>query len=320
MGKAHSKSTVCVNNNNNSGIINSRTHKRKRSPVNFPFIPHNDVCEIFDCCDRNCFSNYVFPCDNDEIDRLTVQHYVFQNIWKNNFSAPIESKLKEGCKVLDVGCGPGVWILEMANHYPNSTFMGVDIVSTYPEHIRPNNTKFCQANVIDRLPFEDNTFDFVYMRFMMFAFTSEDWKKAIKELIRVCKPSGFLEIMERDILWYNEGNLVKKWRTAVVDRFKKEKDIDLIITPHILGYLKETRQLTKISFDAREAPLGSFGGKLGEAYAKIIKWGATNLGDAVSSIDFEGGNYDSLIDICMDELERNKSYDKSYRFWATKNL
>ena len=52
-----------------------------------------------------------------------------------------------------------------------------------------------------------------YMRLMIFSLTIEDWPRAINELIQVCKPGGSIEIMERDILWYNETDLVCNWRT-----------------------------------------------------------------------------------------------------------
>lgn len=48
---------------------------------------------------------------------------------------------------------------------------------------------------------------------MMFAITMDDWPEAIDELVRVCKPDGWIEIMERDILWYNETEIVRNWRT-----------------------------------------------------------------------------------------------------------
>lgn len=135
-------------------------------------------------------------------------------------------------------CGPGVWVLEMADKYRDSTFTGIDIVANFPQmvnkinllfkirnphnliilltkifiQIKPENTNFFTGEV-KRLPFEDNTFDFVYMRFMMFAITMDDWPEAIDELVRVCKPDGWIEIMERDILWYNETEIVRNWRT-----------------------------------------------------------------------------------------------------------
>ena len=50
------------------------------------------------------------------------------------------------------------------------------------------------------------------MRLMMFALTMNEWPEAINELIRVCKPGGWIEMMERDILWYNETEMIHNWR------------------------------------------------------------------------------------------------------------
>lgn len=52
---------------------------------------------------RKYYASYVFPSDDDEIDRLTVQHYIFQHIWDSNFSSPVKDLLKDGAQVLDVG-------------------------------------------------------------------------------------------------------------------------------------------------------------------------------------------------------------------------
>jgi hypothetical protein len=51
------------------------------------------------------------------------------------------------------------------------------------------------------------------MRLIMFALTIDEWPEAINELIRVCKPGGWIEMMERDILWYNESEMIRNWRT-----------------------------------------------------------------------------------------------------------
>ncbi|GBB98548.1 hypothetical protein RclHR1_03260006 [Rhizophagus clarus] len=274
---------------------------------------------IHECINkRKYYASYIFPSDDDEIDRLTVQHYIFQNIWDSNFSSPVKNLLKDGAEVLDVGCGPGVWILEMAEKYKNSSFTGIDIAANFPQMIKPENTKFITGD-FKRLPFEDNTFDFVYMRFMMFAITIEDWPEAIDELIRVCKPNGWIEIMERDILWFNESELVHNWRTTVVDKLREEKGIELVITPHIPRFLYSNDKLTNIRSDQRDARI-SWGGKIYEAYGNIIMWGAKNLSNAISEVHFDEGEYDSLVDVAIQEIARNKGYDKSYRFWAQKKV
>lgn len=39
-----------------------------------------------------------------------------------NFISPVHESFSSGekLKVLDIGCGPGTWIMEMATEYPNS--------------------------------------------------------------------------------------------------------------------------------------------------------------------------------------------------------
>ncbi|CAG8467703.1 7704_t:CDS:2 [Dentiscutata erythropus] len=150
--------------------------------------------------------NYVYPVDDDEVDRCQMQHFLMKHIWEGNFSAPIKELLTSyETKILDIGCGSGAWILEMATENKCPQFVGVDIVPLYPSEIHPTNVKFRQANVLSGLPFEDETFDFVYMRFMTFAFTVNDWERALKEALRVTKKGGYVEIMETDFRWYNEG-------------------------------------------------------------------------------------------------------------------
>jgi tRNA G46 methylase TrmB len=51
---------------------------------------------------------------------------------------------------LDVGCGNGVWVLEMCHDYPQCTFTGMDIVASQPRTIVPKNAQFVTANVMQR--------------------------------------------------------------------------------------------------------------------------------------------------------------------------
>ena len=94
-------------------------------------------------------------------------------------------------------CGPGTWLLEVRDKYQKSEFIGVDANPSFPTIIKPDNVTFSKVNILDNgLPFKSNCFDFVHMRFMMLAFNREEWKSVIQELIRVCKPGGWIEIME----------------------------------------------------------------------------------------------------------------------------
>lgn len=123
---------------------------------------------------------------------------------------------------MDLGCGPGTWIMvkknikffifivflllkillfkDVATEFPNSEFIGVDMCDIFPNNIRPANVKFQVANVLEGLPFEDNTFHMVNMSFFILAFRKEEWAGVIKEIRRVLKPGGFFLSREAGML------------------------------------------------------------------------------------------------------------------------
>lgn len=84
----------------------------------------------------------------------------------------------------------------MAVEYPEFKFIGLDMADMFPTTIRPENVKFQLHNILHGLPFHDNTFDFVNMRIMLTAFLIDEWPFVIKEIYRVLKPGGFVELME----------------------------------------------------------------------------------------------------------------------------
>ncbi|CAG8780165.1 36880_t:CDS:2, partial [Gigaspora margarita] len=140
-----------------------------------------------------------------EVERLQKQHCFFKRIWQSNYSAPVEEKLRAGAKVLDIGCGPGTWTIEMAETYEQSTFTGVDYVPLFSQEMELANVKFLQANILDGLPFLEDSFDFIRMGLLVTAFNATELKeKVIPEIVRITKPGGWIEFMESDIQYYNE--------------------------------------------------------------------------------------------------------------------
>ncbi|RHZ87026.1 hypothetical protein Glove_41g82 [Diversispora epigaea] len=266
--------------------------------------------------------NYIYPVDDDEIDRVQMQHFMYKHVWGGNFSSPVQDLLqKEDTKILDIGCGSGAWVLEMATEYQNPQFTGIDVAPLYPTEIKPENVTFQQANVLLGLPFEDNTFDFVYIRFMIFAFSVEDWERAIKEVVRVTKPGGWVEIMEKDLYWCNEGPFCKAARTAVAEALRESKNMEIILSPIIPNILSSISNLdSNINHDERSVPFGEWGGKLGTIYRDLYTWGAKNLKTFMKGIGFNEDEWDETVDICMKQLNDRKGFDKIHRFWAMKKL
>ena len=67
-----------------------------------------DVSPLFRSIDTNTYddiikdSKYRLPSNNEHVDRIQLRHLIFKYVWQGNFSAPVEEKLKNGAKVLDV--------------------------------------------------------------------------------------------------------------------------------------------------------------------------------------------------------------------------
>jgi ubiquinone/menaquinone biosynthesis C-methylase UbiE len=111
--------------------------------------------------------------------------------------------IRDGDKVLDVGCGPGVALLAYARSRKIDAF-GIDyaenMVMFAKRHVAEEGADLKieveQASVLS-LPFKDESFDVVTSHRCLMALL--DWKKqqsALMEIARVLKPGGVLVLME----------------------------------------------------------------------------------------------------------------------------
>jgi len=88
----------------------------------------------------------------------------------------------------------------MATNYPKAEFTGIDISPIQPSQVKPGNFTFIQANLFDGLPFPNDSFDFVFQRFLVGAIHKDKWPFVVNELTRVLKPGGYLEVKNARIL------------------------------------------------------------------------------------------------------------------------
>ncbi|CAI2201013.1 20350_t:CDS:2, partial [Funneliformis geosporum] len=120
--------------------------------------------------------------------------------------------LIKGVRVLDVCCGPGHWLLDMAKTYPKSTFIGIDISATFTEREKMTNLAFLECNIHNGLTWPNDTFDFVYQRYAWASYNEVQWKYIISEITRVCKPGGMVELMEFDWEFKNTSSIAMNYQ------------------------------------------------------------------------------------------------------------
>lgn len=143
---------------------------------------------------------YILPSDGEELNRLDFQHYMLRYALRGNYAAP----LRQPREILDVACGTGRWAAEMATLFPQANVVGLDLkappVESGATMQRPDNFTFLQGNMLEGLPFPDNSFDFVHQRLVIVALPTSQWVQQARELLRVTRPGGWVELVEGDLL------------------------------------------------------------------------------------------------------------------------
>lgn len=107
--------------------------------------------------------------------------------------------------VLDIGCGPGGWALDLAKTYPHMRVTGIDNSKTMITHAQEGkklhgltNIEFEEMDALQPLRFPGSKFDFVNIRYAVGYVHGSDWPELLKECYRVTKPGGILRLTESD--------------------------------------------------------------------------------------------------------------------------
>ncbi|KAI8143712.1 S-adenosyl-L-methionine-dependent methyltransferase [Fennellomyces sp. T-0311] len=207
-------------------------------------------------------ASYILPNDEEESDRIHMQHWIVKLAFSGNFDSPVGSMLEQGINVLDAGCGPATWPLEMAEMFPQSKFYGVDISPVFPMQIKPSNCEFLLHNLSDPLPYPNNYFGFVHQRLLVMGIVDDDWIKIAKDYVRVTQPGGWIELTEctmPDIV--NGGPNMTTLMTAV-GAIAKSKGLNTRVSLELASILKQAG-CVNITERKVVSPI-KHGGKLGE--------------------------------------------------------
>ncbi|KAG2134310.1 S-adenosyl-L-methionine-dependent methyltransferase, partial [Suillus cothurnatus] len=155
--------------------------------------------------------------DLDAVDTLLTRQmsggsltwHVFPPSWNK---PPPDVPLK---RILDIGSGNGVWVVEAAKHWKGCEVVGLDIVSLHPDLVRLSRDKdllkrvsWVQANFLEGLPFANESFDFVHIKRIArgvpedkvsMCLLHHTWDDLFEEITRVMKPGAAFEIVEEDL-------------------------------------------------------------------------------------------------------------------------
>ncbi|KAI8974690.1 S-adenosyl-L-methionine-dependent methyltransferase [Pilobolus umbonatus] len=196
------------------------------------------------------------------------------SIINSNYHAPIKEELEQGIHVLDSGCGPATWTLDMAEAYPNSKFTGLDVSCVFPEIVRPPNVQFQICNIAKEIPFADDTFDYFHQRMLVLGLTKNGWNKALENAYRVLKPGGIIELVEPIVRFHCMGPHLTELQKDLGDLLVKKEMVHDIGSR--LGHLLRRTGFKEIKVVTRPIPV-NHSSKIGELYWQDLYHGYKNL-------------------------------------------
>ncbi|HEY4383052.1 MAG TPA: class I SAM-dependent methyltransferase [Ktedonobacteraceae bacterium] len=134
---------------------------------------------------------------------------------------PYENRVKDG-RVLEVACGPGVWMLSYARTYPEAQVVGIDcrrdLVNYAEKRFREQQVSqrvsaYPIPSFTDRpFPFFDESFDIISLSCGGLLLQMAEWPFVLKECLRVLRKGGSICITDFDLPQSNAPAL-EDWNT-----------------------------------------------------------------------------------------------------------
>lgn len=149
-------------------------------------------------------NGYVLdPESATEMARLMLQDRLINEMVGGLF--PEREDLAGIDRILDIGCGPGGWALDVAHSYPKKEVIGIDISDMMLTYARGQkelhelkNIHFEKMDARKKLEFPDQSFALVNIRNATGYISRREWPLLLKECTRITQAGGILRVTETD--------------------------------------------------------------------------------------------------------------------------
>lgn len=136
---------------------------------------------------------------------------------------PEQTDLSGIHRVLDIACGPGGWVLDVAFEHPDIQVVGIDISQTMVEYARVRskvqkleNASFKVMNALKPLDFPDASFDLVNARAIAGFILPASWPAFLQECMRITRPGGIIRLTETDDFGTSNSPALEKFTKLAV--------------------------------------------------------------------------------------------------------
>ncbi|KAI0144462.1 S-adenosyl-L-methionine-dependent methyltransferase [Xylariaceae sp. FL1272] len=199
------------------------------------------------------------PNDAQHDESMDILHHVSTLLQKGKIClAHLDPDVQ---KVLDVGCGTGIWAIDFADLYPNAQVIGVDISPSQPQWLPPN-LKFEIDDVTQPWTYEPNSFDYVHMRWLVGAIP--DFNFLVKEIYNSIKPGGIFEWKDSSCMITSDdgtvpvGCALDQWGRVFWEAGKKSGRTFRVLEDEIQRKAMEAAGFVDIKITDFKTPLGAW--------------------------------------------------------------
>ncbi|KAF9351184.1 hypothetical protein BGX34_000743 [Mortierella sp. NVP85] len=193
---------------------------------------------------------------------------------------------------------------------PGSANAGAGAKTTIRPTIRPRNCNFYPDVPINRIPYSDDHFDFVYQRRQNVVLLANEWDRASSELFRVLKPGGWVQLLEPDLFLQGGGELCQFAGRYCVGMFEGTGRNPNVI--HELQPMLEKAGFVNVEIKIYSIPLG-WGGVIGEAML-VNQRQFVNEMEPIYVRQGHGSSeqYQGLVGKIFEEIVERKAYINYY--------
>jgi ubiquinone/menaquinone biosynthesis C-methylase UbiE len=217
---------------------------------------------------RSLTPAYPVPMEAEVVSRSDFLHVMLRAALGANYLAPITMP----SYILDIGCGSGRWVREMAGEFTGARVVGLDVAP--PDENDPARSgvfvaaahqssryAFVQHNAMEPFAFASASFDFSHMRQMTRDLPVAAWPHVVGEMARITAFGGWIELVEGDLI-RNGGPALETMQRWALQAWQ-QRGIDPRISSQ-LADLMHRLSLTNIRMRTIELPVGAHGGRFGE--------------------------------------------------------
>ncbi len=181
--------------------------------------------------------------------------YLFMIFPKNE---TLDQLFKSGIRFMDIGCGDGTLITQLANNFQNSLFAGVN---PDPFGIEEAQKKIDQANLSDRVSAlnmggekltEENEFDVVNMTLTLHEIPPAVRPEVVEAAYKALKPGGYLLILD-----FPYPSSLEEFRNPLYEAGILDQFYEVVIGAVHLSTKQQEALLTKVGFkDIKRVSIG----------------------------------------------------------------